>query len=181
MANGWRRTIPAVLSPILSDVPIVGVVLVALTQVPALFVHALQILGGLFLIYLAARAMADCRRYQQVSRASISPAHQTLLTAALVNLLNPNPYLAWALVLGPLLLKAWSESPVNGIALVVAFYLTMVLATAAVVMLLAAARSLGQRVARVLLGVSAVALGLFGAYQLWSGTTAIVQRIQPLW
>jgi threonine/homoserine/homoserine lactone efflux protein len=176
LANGWRRTVPAALSPILSDVPIICVVLLILTQVPPLLVHLLQVGGGVFLLYLARGAIQRCRHYPQTFTTPTSPAHQTVLKAALVNLLNPNPYLAWALVLGPLLLKAWREAPANGIALVAAFYLTMVIATAAIVTLFAAARSLGRRVARVLIGLSAVALGCFGVYQLWSGATALIQR-----
>ena len=42
-------------------------------------------------------------------------------------------------------------------------------------MLLALARSFGPRVARVLVGVSAVALGCFGLYQLGSGSIALIQ------
>jgi hypothetical protein len=59
---------------------------------------------------------------------------------------------------------------VAGIALVAGFYGTMVAGTSALVILLAAARSLGPRVARALVGVSAVALAVFGLYLLWAGT-----------
>jgi threonine/homoserine/homoserine lactone efflux protein len=170
IANGWRRTVPAALSPILSDVPIICLVLLILTQVPPLFVHLLQVAGGLFLLYLASGALRACRRDTQALTAPPAPAHQTVLKAALVNLLNPNPYLAWALVMGPLLLEAWKQSPANGIALVGAFYLTMVFTTAAIVLLFASARSFGPRVGRMLVGLSAVALGCFGIYQLWSGS-----------
>jgi threonine/homoserine/homoserine lactone efflux protein len=175
MTNGWRRTAPAALAPLLSDVPVVVLVLVILTRVPPLLLHLLQIAGGIFLLYLALGALKAARTCRQATAAA-APVHQTILNAALVNLLNPNPYLGWALVIGPLLLKAWREAPLSGVALVAAFYLTMILATAAIVMLLGAARSLGPRLARVLVGVSAVALAGFGLYQLWAGGTAIVNR-----
>ena len=174
LANGWRRTLPASLAPILSDIPVVSLVLLVLTQVPPFFAHVLQVAGGLFLLYLASSAAAACRTYQPLTTAPAAPVHQTVLKAALVNVLNPNPYLAWALVLGPLLLQAWRQAPVNGLAFVASFYLTIVLATAAIVVLFGAARSIGPRVARVLVGVSAVALGCFGLYQLWSGSTALL-------
>jgi threonine/homoserine/homoserine lactone efflux protein len=176
IANGWRRTVPAAFAPILSDAPIVCLVLLVLTHVPSLFVHLLQVAGGLFLLYLASGAFRACRNDRRVITAQPAPAHQTVIKAALVNLLNPNPYLAWALVMGPLLLTAWRQSPANGIALVGAFYLTMVLVTAGIVMLFAAARSFGPRVARVLVGFSAVALGCFGIYQLWTGSTELLYR-----
>jgi hypothetical protein len=82
--------------------------------------------------------------------------------------LNPNVYISWSLVLGPLLLKAWRESPANGGALLAGFYGTMVLALAGTIVLFAAARNLGPRVTRVLIGLSSVALACFGCYLLWS-------------
>jgi threonine/homoserine/homoserine lactone efflux protein len=94
---------------------------------------------------------------------------QTVLRAALVNVLNPNPYISWSLVLGPLLLKGWREAPAHGVALLAGFYGTMVLSLAGTIALFAAARNLGPRVTRVLVGLSAVALAGFGCYLLWSG------------
>ncbi len=173
IANGWRRTVPAALAPILSDVPIIGLVLLVLTQVPPVFVLTLQIAGGLYLLYLAYGAFKACRDYQQAIGAPAAPVHQTVLKAALVNLFNPNPYLGWALVLGPFLIEAWHQGATHAIALVGAFYLTMVVAMAGIVMLFALARSFGPRVARVLVGVSAIALAGFGLYQLSSAVAAL--------
>jgi threonine/homoserine/homoserine lactone efflux protein len=177
IANGWRRTVPAVFAPILSDVPTVCLVLFVLTQVPPLFVPVLQLAGAFFLIYLSAGALKTCRNYQQAVERQPAPVGRTVLSAVVVNLLNPNPYLGWALIMGPLLLKAWSQGPSYGVALVAVFYVTMVLVTAAVLLLFAGARSLGPRIARLLVGVSAVALAAFGLYQLWSGSTALMHSL----
>ncbi len=174
LANGWRRTLPVGLAPIVSDIPIVCLVLLVLTSVPPIFVQMLQLAGGLFLLYLAWNAAKACRDYQQIQAAPPVSAHKTVLNAALVNLLNPNPYIGWALIMGPLLLRAWRQSPANGIALVVAFYTTMVLGTIAMVVVFSAARSGGERLTRTLVGISALALACFGTYQLWSGITALV-------
>lgn len=174
LANGWRRTLPAVLAPVLSDVPVIALVLLVLTQVPPLFVHVLRLAGGLFLLYLAAGAVSAFRRYGQPAATQPRPAHRTILEAATVNLLNPNPYIAWALVLGPMLLQAWGRSPATGLAFLTAFYSTMVLATAGIVMLFGLARTLGPRIARSLVLVSAVALAAFGLYQIGAGVTAIL-------
>jgi threonine/homoserine/homoserine lactone efflux protein len=171
VAHGWRSTLPAAFAPVLSDAPIIALVLFVLTRVPPLLVHVLQTVGGLFLIYLASGALAAYRNAQGTPAAS---PRQTLLRAALLNLLNPNPYLGWTLVMGPLLIQAWQRAPMNGVALVGAFYLTMVLVTALIVVLFATARSLGPRVSHVLVGLSAVALACFGLYQLWSGASALL-------
>lgn len=169
MTSGWRRTIPAAFAPILSDIPIVSLVLFVLTHVSPAWLDGLRLAGGLFLLYLAARAFLVWRRYRQVVSTVQPSARRTFFEAVGVNLLNPNPYISWSLVLGPLVLKAWREAPGYGVALVVAFYATMIGSTAALVLLLAAARSLGPRVARASVGVSAIALAFFGLYQVVAG------------
>lgn len=173
MTHGWRRTMPAALAPLVSDIPVILLVLVVLTNVPPLFLQILQTIGGIFLLYLALGALRAARDFRRVLAAAV-PIHETILRAALVNLLNPSPYLAWALIMGPLLLKAWREAPVSGVALVAAFYVAMVLSTAGIVTLLALARSLGPRIARGLVGFSAVALAAFGIFQLYMGLRGLL-------
>lgn len=173
MTNGWRRTMPAVLAPLISDIPVILLVLVVLTNMPPLVLSILQIIGGIFLLYLASRAVMATRHFRE-TLARPAPVHETILRGALVNLFNPNPYLAWALVMGPLLLRAWREDPIRGFVLVGGFYVTMVLSTAGFVTLLALARSLGPRIARGLVGFSAVALAGFGLYQLYMGCRTLV-------
>ena len=69
--------------------------------------------------------------------------------------------------MGPLLLKGWRETPVNGITLLVGFYATLVVCLVGTIMLFSTARNLGPRVSRVLIGISAIALACFGLYALW--------------
>ncbi|MCK7498354.1 MAG: hypothetical protein MZW92_52775 [Comamonadaceae bacterium] len=61
-----------------------------------------------------------------------------------MNLLNPNPYISWSLILGPLLLQAWKAAPANGIALLAAFYVTMVVSTAVILLPFAGAAPSGR-------------------------------------
>jgi threonine/homoserine/homoserine lactone efflux protein len=93
-----------------------------------------------------------------------------------VNLLNPNPYLSWSLVLGPLLLKGWREAHINGIGLAIGFYCSMILVNAAIILLFGAIRKSGLKVSRILIGISAVALAGFGLYQLWLGASTLWLR-----
>jgi threonine/homoserine/homoserine lactone efflux protein len=99
---------------------------------------------------------------------------QTLIKAAIVNELNPNPYLSWSLVLGPLLLQAWRTAPAHAVALVASFYVTMIASTAVILVPFAGARTLGPRVGRTMVGISAVALAAFGLYQLWAGGVSLL-------
>ena len=174
LTRGLRRTLPAVLAPLLSDVPIIALVLLVLTRVPPPVVDALRLAGGLFLLYLAAGAFAAYRQYASPRVGPPARAARTVLKGVVINLLNPSPYLSWSLILGPLLLEAWRAAPAYGIALLASFYGTMIAATAAILLPFAGARALGPRVGRSMLGVSAAALAAFGLYQLWAGGAAIL-------
>jgi threonine/homoserine/homoserine lactone efflux protein len=176
LTQGWRRTAPAVLAPILSDIPIIALVLLVLTQVPPFVLHLLRLAGGLFLLYLAAGALTAFRMYQAPTVVRSAQATRTLLKAVVVNLLNPNPYLSWSLVLGPLLLEAWQKAPAYGIGLLASFYATMVASTAVILIPFAGARALGPRVGRTMVGLSALGLTVFGLFQIWAGGTSLVRQ-----
>ena len=176
VSNGWRRTLPAVFAPLLSDLPVIVLVLLVLARVPPVMLSVLRLIGGVFLLYLAADAIRRWRSREGQDRLPAVPAHRTFIEAVFVNLLNPNPYLAWALVLGPWLLEAWGKSPATGIALLAAFYFTLVVVSGAMVVLFSLARALGPGVTRWLLGMSGIALGVFGAWQIWAGAAAFVGR-----
>jgi threonine/homoserine/homoserine lactone efflux protein len=178
LTRGWRRTLPAVLAPLLSDIPIIALVLLLLTRVPPPVVDALRLAGGLFLLYLAAGAFVAYRRYAPPRVGPPERTARTVLEGVVINLLNPSPYLSWSLVLGPLLLEAWRAAPAYGIALLVSFYGTMIAATAAILLPFAGARALGPRVGRSMLGVSAAALAVFGVYQIWAGGAAVLQTLR---
>ena len=172
LTNGWRRTVPAAFAPLLSDGPIIVLVLLVLSRLPAWLVQVLHLAGGVFLIYLSFGAYKTWRNFDLIQPVQVHSSRQTIFKAALVNLLNPSPYIGWSLVMGPLLLKGWRETPANGVALLTAFYTTMILATLGIMLLFAAARTLGPRVSRALVGISAIALTCFGFYELWLGTGA---------
>jgi len=86
-----------------------------------------------------------------------------------VNLLNPHPWLGWSLILGPLFLKGYRESPAHGIVLIIGFYGTMIIGLFGLIMVFAFAQRLGPRISRIMLGLSVLALLFFGLYQLWLG------------
>jgi threonine/homoserine/homoserine lactone efflux protein len=173
LTNGWRKTVPLVFAPLVSDIPVILLVLFILINIPHEIVIVLQCLGGVFLLYLAFKAYKNWRTFGQVDKKVISRQYN-FFKAVLVNLLNPNPYIGWSLVMGPLLIKCWTGNPVDGIVLLVAFYGSMIIFSALMVILFAAAGNLGQRVHRVSILVSAIALAIFGFYQLAMGVKEII-------
>jgi len=170
LTRGWKRTLPAALAPLVSDGPIILVCLLVLSQVPAWLQRFLYIAGGLFILYLAYGTFKSWKNFDSQTPQPESAGRQSILKAALMNTLNPNPYIFWTLVTGPILLKSWREAPVNGIGFLAGFYGTMVCSLAGIILVFGLASRFGRKVNKTLLAVSAIALFCFGLYQLWLGT-----------
>jgi len=171
--NGWRSTLPAALAPLVSDGPIVVLMLVALTQTPGWFLNGIQILGGLFVLYLAWGAFIAAKKTGD--SLPVSPAAgQNFLKAALMNMLSPGPYLFWGLIAGPIVIEGWRQSPAIGLSFVVGFYLALIGGFAAFIVLLGTASRFGSQVSKMLGFVAAAALFVFGLYQLWRGVSAFL-------
>jgi len=169
LTRGWKRTLPAALAPLVSDGPIILLCLLLLSQVPIWLQRGLHIAGGLFILYLAYAAFKSWRNFDSRVPQVESSIQQSVLKAALMNALNPNPYIFWTLVTGPILLAGWRETPVNGIGFLAGFYTTMVLCLAGIILAFGIAARFGPKVNRALLGISVIALLCFGMYQLWLG------------
>ena len=165
-AIGWRRTLPAALAPLVSDGPIAALALLVLGQLSTGMQGALRLAGGLLMLYLAWGALKQWRRHGQPAPEQGGKVPRTLLEAALVNILTPNPYLGWTFILGPLVVAAWREAPAWGVAVVASFYATMVTMLAVLIFSFGSARFLGPRFQRGLLLLSALILSGLGVYQL---------------
>jgi threonine/homoserine/homoserine lactone efflux protein len=167
VTRGARRTLPAALAPLLSDAPIVALVLGVLHHTPAWALRALGVGGGVYLLLLAVRAARG-------SRAPDEPAGvgRGLLRASLVNLLAPGPYLFWGLVAGPIVIGEAARSWAAAAAFVVGFYTALIGGNALWIGGVGAAGALGERPRAVLRWLSVVALGGFGAWSLWRGLIA---------
>jgi len=170
-ATGWKRTLPACLAPLIGDVPIAALVLLVLGQLSVTVQHFLRAGGGCLLLYLAYVALRQWRRPAASDTRRSGP--RTLLDAVLVNVLNPNPYLGWALVLGPATLSAWHEHPSHAFVLVGAFYGTMIAMLVLFIFLIGTIRFLGSRGQRALLAASALALAGLGIFMLVTGVRGL--------
>ena len=175
LKKGWRSTLPTAFAPVISDGPILILVLFLLSTIPDNFIIILRIGGGLFLLYLGYRAFRSWQEFDADETISNKSSQQTLFKAVFINLLNPAPYIGWSLIMGPLFLEGWRIEPSYGIALLLGFYLTMILSLAGIIILFGFARKLGPKVSKILLGVSSIVLFIFGIYQLWLGIMYYVQ------
>jgi threonine/homoserine/homoserine lactone efflux protein len=169
LSKGWKRTLPTALAPLISDRPIIALCLLVLSQVPAWLQRFLYMAGGLFILYLAYGAYRAWKNFDLNISSTQPGTHQGVLKAALVNILNPNPYIYWTLVTGPILLTGWRETPPNGVGFLAGFFIALIFSLTAIVLIFGTARQFGPKVNRALIGVSAIALFCFGLYQLWRG------------
>jgi threonine/homoserine/homoserine lactone efflux protein len=169
LTRGWKRTLPAALAPLVSDGPIILICVLVLSQVPAWMQRVLYIAGGLFILYLAYGTYNSWKNFDSRLPSLETGTQQSILKAALMNGLSPGPYIFWTLVTGPILLKGWRETPVNGIGFLIGFYVTLISSLAALILIFGTAAKLGRKFNRTLLGISAIALTCFGLYQLWLG------------
>ncbi len=169
LRNGWRRTLVAAFAPLLSDGPIISLVLLLLAQMPPALQRVLHLASALFLGYLAYDALVKWRRACKETAIPPDPGGTTLLKAVLMNFISPGPYVYWSLVAGPTFLRGWRDNPWKGVAFLAGFYGTLVATFVAVILVFGMARRFGPAVTRVLLGLSAAALAGFCLYQLWLG------------
>ena len=169
LARGWKQTLPAALAPLISDGPIILICIFILSQVPAWLQKILYIAGGLFVLYLSYGTYKTWKDFNPSIPTIESGMQQSILKATLMNIFNPNPYIFWTLVTGPILLKGWRETPVNGIGFLAGFYITLISSLAAIILIFGTVARVGPKINRILLGVSAIVLFCFGLYQLWLG------------
>lgn len=171
--RGWRRAAPLTLAPLLSDGPVIVVVLLLLSRLPPWSLEGLQLVGGLFVIYLGLEAWRAARAATDSVPTMPSAGALTLLRAATVNLLNPVVYVFWSTVSGPLLLEGWSRSPVLGIGFLCVFYTTMIVVSQVVIAVVSGVSNLRPAVARWMLIASAILLAALGLLQALAGLRSL--------
>jgi threonine/homoserine/homoserine lactone efflux protein len=163
--KGWKRTLPASFSPLLSDGPIAFLVLFLLNNISVSMRGVLQFAGGILLLYFAWASYRQWKKQTEPQDNIKDSAPRTLIQAATVNILNPNPYLGWSLVLGPAVLSAWNKNPLHAVVLVFAFYVTMVTVLASTIILFGTSRFLSISGKRTLILISSILLAIIGVYQ----------------
>lgn len=167
---GIRRTVPLALAPLVSDAPIVAVVLLALTGLPAGFLRGLEIAGGALLVWMARGAWRTAGEAGAAAPARVEGA-APFLQAVLVNATGPGPWIFWSTVCGPILSEAWRAGAPRALAFLLGFYGMLVGGKAALVAAFGLAGRIGPRTARGLGLASAAAMAGMGAIQLWRGLT----------
>ncbi len=167
---GPRRALHLALVPLVSDPPIIAGCLLALAGLPAGLLRLLSLAGGALLVYMggsALRALWSARADSAGGGPAAAPPEVGFWRAVLVNLLNPNAWIFWSLVGGPILAEALRRSATQPAAFLGGFYAALTATNAVTVLVFGAVGRLGPRTAQALGGISAAAFLAMGVAQLW--------------
>lgn len=121
LKRGVRPALRLAFAPLFSDAPPVLVSLWIAATMSDGVARTLAVLGGLFLIGLAIQALrAD--HFEEVDIEVADEPMKDYFRGAIVNILNPNPWLFWLGVGAPLLRRVWAEGVGFGVLWLVVFY-----------------------------------------------------------
>lgn len=120
LKQGVPAGVRIAVAPLITDpFIIVGSLLLLATFAHAMvFVGVVALLGGLFIAWMGYENITFCGAEASTTISQTSP----LRTGVVANLLNPNPYLFWLTVGGPLILKASHSSLMSAALFLTIFY-----------------------------------------------------------
>ena len=123
LKHGIREGIKVAFAPFITDVPIILIATFLLTRLAGfqVILGLISLAGGLFVLYLAYESFRT--RGLDTSVQDAEP--RSLSKGAIVNALNPHPYLFWFSVGAPMIIKTWAVNPLTSVAFVTGFYVCL--------------------------------------------------------
>jgi threonine/homoserine/homoserine lactone efflux protein len=175
LRHGVREGIKTALAPLITDGPIILLLLVFIDRIASIrpLLAAIAIAGVLYLLRLAWESWNA--PHPSVQTGDAPP--RSVLRGALVNFLNPSPYLFWLTVGTPMLVNAWRHSLWAAVAAIVVFFVCLVGSKILLATILARSRErvVGRwytavmRTLAILLVVFAASVAR-DAWRLWNGS-----------
>jgi threonine/homoserine/homoserine lactone efflux protein len=165
--TGAARALLLAFVPLVSDPPVIAAVLLVLTQVPGGLLRAIQIGGALVVLWLAVATLRAALRPPPA--AGGPPPARGFLRGALLNFTNPNAWIFWSAVGGPVVAAAWRARPAEALLFLAGFYAALTAGHGAIVLAAVGIGRRGARSARALGLASGLALVVFGGWQLARG------------
>jgi threonine/homoserine/homoserine lactone efflux protein len=169
LSSGWRGSLPLIFVPLLSDAPIIILTTFILKQLPGFVLQAISIIGGLFVFYLAWGFWQQSREAASAEISLSEKQRRSFGKAVAMNLLNPNPYIFWTFVSGPILIKALKVSWLHALAFLAGFYGVFMLTMIAFIALFHQTRRLGPKVVHGIQIISIIILVIFGGILIKEG------------
>lgn len=169
LAYGWRRSIMLAFVPPVADIPFILATLFILRQVPPEFIRIIQIVGGLYLLWIAWN-MWKQMRLSTVIQIDSAPAQRGFMQGVLMAWLSPGPYIFWSTILGPLLITALNQSIVHAVTFLLAFYGVFLTVMCGYVLVFDRLRRLDERIVKTISRIVLVVLVIFALQLIGQGT-----------
>lgn len=126
LRGGWRAGVSVGSAPLITDAPIIAFSLLVLHFLPVNALRVLGIVGGLFIIYLGVETARSARHVDEIQLDTNVDVRREMGRGVLVNFLNPNPYLFWGTVGGPVLIRAFRQQALDAVVFLGIFYALLV-------------------------------------------------------
>lgn len=163
LARGFGAGLRVAVAPLFTDLPIVAISVLFVSSLPAWVQAMLAVAGGLYVMYLGVETIWAARRASMAQPHEGAPGSADLGKGMIVNLLNPQPWLFWITIGGPLLVTHASVSYWLAASFLAGFYLLLVGSKIALAAAVASGRQwLSDRAYRGVLALSGLLLLFFG-------------------
>ena len=176
LRHGFGSGMRIALAPLLTDLPIVVLALLVISRLPELYLHGIMGLGGVFVLWLAYEALRETADLSQTAETPPT-AQQDYLRGMLVNFLNPHPYLFWATVGAPIVIRAWQQRPLFAALFILFFYLLLIGSKVILALILARIRLLPAHIYHRMMQISGLLLlvvAVFMLYTAWQGMSPLL-------
>lgn len=174
LRSGLAGGLLVAVSPLVTDLPIIALSVLLVGSLPPEATRWVATVGGLVVVWMGIGTIRSGRKAELPGKGEFqAEPRRELWRGAVVNALNPHPYLFWATVGGPSLVGGWRESPLHALAFLVSFYVLLIGSKAAIAWLVS--RQAGglsrtwYRRALQASGVLMLALGIWLVWQAWIG------------
>ena len=124
LKHGVGEGIKVAMAPLLTDLPIIVVVLLILNSLTHIepVLGAISLFGAAYLIYLGYESLI----FKGDMPADQADAPQSIRKGVVANFLNPSPYMFWFSIGGPLMLKAFNINLLAAVLFIVPLYSLLV-------------------------------------------------------
>ena len=174
LAQGWRYGLLIVLTPLVTDIPIIVLMLFILKALPPAAVPVLNIVGGIAVFLIAYSTLKALRRPDTGgAEVPATLSRDTLIKGMTVNFLNPGPYIYWGTITGPLFLEALNDSLGAGVLFMVAFYGVFLGLMTVFVFVFDRLRGVDPRLTRALRYASLIILSYLGTQLILQGVNGL--------
>ena len=122
--HGTKEGVLIALAPFITDLPIIALFLLLLIRLSNMDVvlGIIALAGAIYVLYLAYETF----RVRPVEIDTTQDAPKSLRKGVIINALSPHPYLFWATVGCPIVLKSWQVNPLAPWLFIGSFYLLLV-------------------------------------------------------